>query len=74
VAPIKHDIVLGITWLHDIYPTIDWRSECLKFPNFPVPALEQAVRHSVILDYPELARKLNYCELLPGKACNRIMK
>ena len=30
----KYDVVLGMAWLHDTNPTVDWRNRQLTFPSY----------------------------------------
>jgi hypothetical protein len=39
---IKYELIFGITWLHDINPVIDWKTNTLAFPRLPLPTLTPA--------------------------------
>jgi len=73
VAPIKYDLILGITWLHDINPSIDWRTKTLTFLELPERLKPSAFNFTQKPEHPKTLT-LNHCELVSGKAFEKIMK
>ena len=54
IAPVKHDVVLGLPWLFDANPVVDWRNRSMSF---------EPLRLSSVFASPEKGKHSCSCSL-----------